>query len=151
MRIEATQRIPAPRRAVYGYLVDPDTWIYWMAGIIDISRSEHTTWTQPGDRIAVGYRLLGRRIEAQVELDEIQPAQYVKLHATTPVGTVAEEWFLSDAGETSTSLRTVYETDEPTNFFGKIIDRTVIPRAIERDFKATMGNLEQIFAMGIPD
>ena len=151
MRTEATQRIPIPRRDVYDYLIDPKTWIYWFASIIDVTDPDHARWEQPGDQINVGYRLLGRRVETQVRLDENQPAQYVKIHATTPVGTVTQEWFYSDEGETSTTLRVVYETEEATSFFGKIIDRTVVPRAIERDLKATMSNLEQIFAMGIPD
>ena len=151
MRTEAIQRIPLPRQEVYDYLVDPGTWAYWMAGIVDITDPDLAEWAQPGDKVHLGYRLLGRRIETEVELDEIQPAQYVKSHATTPVGNVIQQWFYSDAGENSTTLRVVYETDEPTNFFGSIIDRAVIPQAIERDLRATMTNLEQIFAMGPPD
>jgi uncharacterized protein YndB with AHSA1/START domain len=150
MRTEAVQRIPLPREEVYNYLVDPETWAYWMAGILDVTDPDLVEWTQPGDKVHLGYRLLGRRIETEVELDEIQPAQYVKSHATTPVGNVNQQWFYSDAGENSTTLRVVYETDEPTSFFGSIIDRTVIPQAIERDLKNTMANLEQIFAMGSP-
>jgi hypothetical protein len=151
MRTEATLRIPIPRKEVYDYLIDPRTWTFWMAGLIDVTDPDNTRWEQPGDTILCGYRLLGRKMETRVSLDENQPAQYVKVHATTAVGSVTQEWFYSDAGETSTTLRAIYETDEATNFFGKIIDRTVIPKAIERDLKATMGNLEQIFTMGIPD
>jgi hypothetical protein len=151
MRIEATQRFPMPRKEVYDYLIDPKTWTYWMAGILDVTDPDHARWEQPGDQINLGYRLLGRRVETQVELDENQAAQYVRVHATTPVGEVTQEWFYSDTGETSTTLRVVYETDEPTSFFGKIIDRTMIPKTIERDLKTTMGNLEQIFTIGIPD
>ena len=43
MRIEATQRIPAPRRAVYAYLVNPDPWIYFMADSIHLNHSYTTT------------------------------------------------------------------------------------------------------------
>jgi hypothetical protein len=150
MRTEATQRIPLPRQEVYDYLIDPKTWTSWMAGILDVTDPDQARWEQPGDQINLGYRLLGRRIETQAELDEIQPAQYVKLHATTPAVNVTQEWFYADASETSTTLRVVYETDEPTSFYGKIIDRTAIPKAIERDLKATMDNLVQIFATGIP-
>jgi hypothetical protein len=139
-----------PRKEVYDYLIDPKTWIYWMAGILGVTDPDNTRWEQPGDQINLGYRLLGRRIETQIELDENQPAQYVRVYATTPVGNVTQEWFYSDTGETSTALRVVYETDEPTSFFDKIIDRTVVPKAIERDLRITMGNLEQIFAMGPP-
>lgn len=150
MRTEATQRIPLPREEVYNYLIDPETWAYWMAGILDIAETDPAEWAQPGDKVHLGYRLLGRRVETEVELEEVQPAQYVKVHATTPVGSVNQQWFYSDAGEDSTTLRVVYETDEATSFFGSIIDRTVIPKAIERDLKTTMANLEQIFAMGPP-
>ena len=151
MRTETIQRIPPPREQVYNYLVDPRTWIYWMAGILDIADLDLARWKQPGDKVHLGYRLLGRRIETQVELKEIQPTQYVKALATSPIGNVTHEWFYSDAGETSTTLRVIYEADEPNSFFGNIIDRSMAPRTIERDLKATMANLEQIFAMGTPD
>jgi hypothetical protein len=151
MRTETTLRISMARKEVYDYLIDPKTWTSWMAGLIAVTDPDNTRWEQPGDTILCRYRLLGRKMETQVVLKENQPAQYVKIHATTSVGGVTQEWFYSDAGETSTILRVVYDTDETTSFFGKIIDRTMIPKTIERDLKTTMGNLEQIFTIGIPD
>jgi carbon monoxide dehydrogenase subunit G len=151
MRTETTLRISMPRKKVYDYLIDPKTWTSWMAGLIAVTDPDNTRWEQPGDTILCRYRLLGRKMETQVVLKENQPAQYTKIHATTSVGGVTQEWFYSDTGETSTILRVVYDTDETTSFFGKIIDRTMIPKTIERDLKTTMGNLEQIFAIGLLD
>ena len=152
MRIEETRRFRLSRKQVYDYVIDPKTWIHWLAGLIDVTDLDQARWEQPGDQIDLVYRLLSHRIETHIELDEIQPAQYVRFHATAPaVGTVTQEWFYSDAGETSTTLRVVCETSEPTSFFGKDIDPTLVPKAIEKDLKATIGNLEQILANGIPD
>ncbi len=152
MRIEETRRFPVPRKQVYDYLIDPGTWPLWLAGLIEVLDVEHAKWDEPGDRVQFVYRLLGRRVEGETLLQEIRPAQYARTHVQAPaVGTVTQEWFYSDAAEDSMTLRVVYETDEPTSFFGKAIDRTVVPRALERDLTGTMANLEGIFAVGPPD
>jgi len=45
----------------------------------------------------------------------------------------------------------VMGTDEPTSFFGKAVDRMLIPRALERDLSRSLDNLTDIFAVGIPE
>jgi len=152
VRIEETRRFGLSRKQVYEYVSDPKTWTSWVAGLIDVTDLDQARWQQPGDQIALGHRLLGHRIETHLELDEIQPAQYARFHATAPaVGTATHEWFYSDAGESSSTLRVVCETGEPPRIVGENIDPTVVPRALERDLKTSIGNLEQIFANSIPD
>jgi len=152
MRIEETRRFPVPRQQVYDYLTDPKTWPLWIAGMLDVEDAETATWEKPGDRVRFAYKLLGRRVEGETRLQEIIPAQYVKVHTTAPsVGDLTQEWFYSDAGEHSMTLRIVYETDEPTSFFGRLINRAVVPQAIQRDLTATLSNLDAIFALGLSD
>jgi len=150
VRIEETRRFPLSRQQVYHYLTDPKTWPLWLAGMLDIENAETATWEKPGDRVRFTYRLLGRRIKGETRLQEIIPAQYIKIQTDVPtVGALTQEWFYADTGEGSMTLKVVYEIDEPTSFFGRLIDRTVIPRAIQQDLTATLSNLETIFALGL--
>jgi len=43
------------------------------------------------------------------------------------------------------------ETEEPTNFFGKTIDRMLLPRILERDLKQSLENLNDIYTVGLFD
>lgn len=152
MRIEETRRFPVPPQQVYDYLTDPKTWPLWLAGMLEVEDAETVTWEKPGDRVRFTYRLLGRCINGEFHLEEVIPAQYIKVHTTAPAfGTLTQGWFYSDAGEHSTTLRIICITDEPTSFDGRVIDRSVIPRAIQRDLTATLSNLEAIFSLGLND
>ena len=42
------------------------------------------------------------------------------------------------------------ETEEPTTFFGKVIETAKVPRICHRDVARTLSNLEEIAAVGLP-
>lgn len=135
MQIEETQRLPAPRHRVYDYIMDPATWTHWQANLITIS-PDQARWEQPGDQIGLAYQLLGTGIELKAELNEIQPGQYVRSRVTSPaLGWVTCEWFFADAGETSTTVRIVCETDDSTSV-----------EATRRDIRDALRNLARVLA-----
>ena len=149
MRFEETRRFPISRSQAHAFLADPATWVDWLPGLMEPAA---TGLEQPGDRVRLVYRLLGRRVEAKAVLQQLIPGQYARVHIeTAELGTLAQEWFFSDAGPDSMTLRIVCETDEPTSLFGRPVDPTLLPRAIQADLEATLGNLEAIFALGVPD
>jgi hypothetical protein len=142
---------PVPRKKAFDYLDDFTTWPTWYAGMLEIIEPETAAWNEAGDKVRYAYRLLGRRIEGECTLEEIREAELAKFTAKAPmVGDVHQEWAYSDAGDSAFTLKVTMETDEPTSFFGKVIDKMVIPRVLERDLRHTLDHLEEIFAMGIP-
>ncbi len=152
MRIELMRTYPVPRKKAFDYLDDFTTWPTWYAGMLEIVDPQEAAWSLAGDKVRFAYKLLGRRLEGECTLEEAREADLVKFTATIPkVGDVHQEWFYGDAGEGAFTLKVIMETDEPTSFFGKVIDKTVIPRMLERDLRHTLDHLEETFAMGIPD
>ncbi|MDH3398333.1 MAG: SRPBCC family protein [Acidimicrobiia bacterium] len=152
MRVELSREFPIPLKQGYDYLMDPKLFSAWRVGMIEILDPDHAAWSQAGDRFRFAYRLLGRRVEGECVLDELQEGELVRYTASIPgLPKVHETWRYRATGESSFELKSVQETEESTSFFGKAIDRMVFPRAIERDLKRTLDNLEDIFSMGVPD
>lgn len=152
MRVELSREFPIPLKQAYDYLMDPSLIPAWRVGMIEILDPEHAAWNTPGDRFRFAYRLLGRRIEGVCVLDELQEAELVRFTASIPgLPTVHEAWYYRPIDNDSFELKTVQETDEATNFFGKVIDSTLLPQVIRRDLERTLDNLEDIFSMGVPD
>jgi hypothetical protein len=141
-----------PRKKVFDYLNDFTTWPSWYTGVLEILNPEDAAWNKPGDKVRFAYKLLGRRLEGECVLDEVIAAELVKFTATMPmVGEVHQEWAYHDQGDGSVTIEVGMETAEPTSFFGKVIDRTVIPRVLERDLEHTLDTLEETFTIGLPD
>ena len=48
-------------------------------------------------------------------------------------------------------MKAVLETkeDDLTSFFGKVIDKTMLPRILDRDLRGSLDNLEEIFVAGL--
>lgn len=152
MRVDLTKTFPVPRKKAFDYLDDFRTWPSWYAGMLEIIEPDKALWSSPGDKVRFAYKLLGRRLEGECTLEEVREAEFVKFTATIPtVGDVHQEWYYSDAGDAAFSLRVIMETTEPTSFFGKVIDKMVIPRVLERDLRNTLDALEETFAVGIPE
>lgn len=152
MRKEISRTFPVPRKKAYDYLVDFHNWPLWYSGLIEILEPDTAAWAMPGDKVGFVYKLLGRRLEGECLLEEMEPAEYVKMTTSMPaVGETHFEWFYSDAGDDSVTLRAIMETEEPTRLFGKLIDKTVLPKFLERDLTSTFDHLEETFAVGIPD
>lgn len=151
MRVEMMRTYPVPRKKAFDYLDDFTTWPTWYAGMLEIIDPDQAAWAAVGDKVRFAYKLLGRRLEGECTLKEVQEAELVKFTATIPmVGDVNQEWHYEDAEENAFALKVILETDESDNFFGAVIDKMVIPRILERDLKHTLDNLQETFVMGVP-
>lgn len=151
MHFEVERKFPGDAKEAFDYLNDFRTWPEWYTGMIELIEPAKAAWAASGDRVKFAYRILGRRVEVECRLDELRPAEYVKLTATIPmVGDVKQEWIYDDSEEGFFTLKAVMETDEPTSFFGRAVDKMVIPRVLERDWRHTLDHLAEIFTFGIP-
>lgn len=151
MRVELMRTYPVPRKKAFDYLDDFTTWPAWYVGMLEIIEPDTAAWSAAGDKIRFAYKLLGRRLEGECTLEEVREAELVKFTASIPtVGDVHQEWVYSDAGDGAFTLKVIMETEEASSFFGKVIDKMVIPRVLERDLRLTLEHLEETFAIGIP-
>lgn len=152
MRAELTHTYPVPLKKGWDYTDDFTMWPAWYAGMTQIIEPETGAWAEPGDRVRYGYKLLGRHIEGVAILEETIEHELTRFRTETPgLPTFHFEYRLAEAGTEAFVLKVVMETEEPTSFFGKSIDRMLLPRIVERDLKRSLENLHDIFAAGMFD
>jgi hypothetical protein len=139
-----------PLEKGFAYIDDFTLWPLWYVGITEIVDPENGAWVEPGDRVRFAYKLLGRHLDCLAILEERRVTELVRFRTEVPGLPVVH--FLYDYAEGSARafvLNVAMETDEPTSFFGKAIDRMLLPRMIERDLVGSLDNLYDIFAAGL--
>ncbi len=147
-RTELTRTFPVEMKTSWDYLNDPHHWQEWFVNLISVENPD-VRWSEPGDSVRFSYRLLGRTITGECIIDEREePTRIAYTARMAGFPDVHHRWDHTDLGGVI-STTVVLETDEPTSFFGKTIDRTLIPRALARDLRRTLDNLEDIFGHGL--
>ncbi len=145
-----TRTFPVPLKRGFDYMDDFRTWPDWYSNMIEILEPEKGRWQTPGDEVRFAYRLLGRRLEGRAILDEYREAELVRFHTEVPgIPVVHCDYHYSAAGQEAFTLKVGLETEEPTSFFGKAIDRMLLPIALERDLRHSLENLDTIFTAGL--
>ena len=150
-RVEQTRTYPGlDQRAAWEYLMDLHHLPEWYASLSEVIDPD-ARWSEPGDRFRFFYGLLGRRMEVECVLDEVQAPLMLRYTAKTRwLPDVHFRWqhtVLADGFATTVLM----ETDEPTSVFGKAVDRMLVPRLLERDLSRSLDNLADIFTVGPPD
>lgn len=152
MRTEMTRTYPVPLKKGFDYIDDFKTWPAWYVGMTDIIEPETCAWSVPGDKVRFGYKLLGRRLEGFTILDERLDTELARFHTEVPgLPVIHFEYRYMSEGPEAFMLTVVMESEEPTNFFGKTIDRMLLPRILERDLKQSLENLNDIYTVGLID
>jgi hypothetical protein len=147
-RVELTRTFPVELKPAWDYMNDPNHWTDWFANLLTVE--EDAKWAEPGDSVRFTYRLLGRTVEGTCTMTERDVPVLVAYTATIAgLPDVHHTWRHVDGTPVTTTV--VLETEEPTSFFGKVVDRMLIPRALERDLRRSLESLEELFSMGIPD
>ncbi|MDH5371926.1 MAG: hypothetical protein OEX97_03175 [Acidimicrobiia bacterium] len=152
MRTEITKTYPVPLKAGFDYIDDFKMWPDWYVGMTEIIEPEVGQWIFAGDTVKFLYRLLGRQVQGVAMLDEKRDGVLARFHSEVPgLPRVHFEYHYMTAGDQAFMLKVVLETkeEELTSFFGKVIDRMMLPRVLERDLKGSLDNLEEIFVAGL--
>ena len=141
--VEVRTFFPVELKVGFDYVNDPATWAEWYSSVSNVRA---TDWGASGDTAAIEYKLLGRRIDATLVLEDFVPYRRVRLRSTdAPVPDVVTEWNYRGAGDMFTHIRAVIETEEPTSLFGRTVDRLVMPRALHQDLRRSFETLNEIF------
>lgn len=147
MKTEMTRTYPLPLKKAFHYVADFKRWPDWYSEMIEILEPEKGKWETKGDKVRFAYRLLGRRVEGEAILEEFREPESVKFHTEVAgLPKVHFEWKYKEVGPEALTVTVTLETEEPTSFFGKAIDRMLLPRMLERDLRHSLENLETIFS-----
>ena len=146
-KVELTRHYATERKDLFAYITRPEEWTRWYNNCIAVRRSD--AWTTPGDRAELTFRLVGKDIDVGMELREHVPGEHTRVRVRADgLPDVVQSWDLADA-DAGTSLSVVLETEESTSFFGKVIDRFLLPKTIERDLARSLDNLHDQVAIGL--
>jgi len=150
-RVELTHTYPVELQKAWDYITDPHHWADWFVNLLSVEDPDQR-WTEPGDVVRFNYRLLGRKLEGELIIDERQAPTLMSYTAKIPgMPIIRHTWRHVEAPGPVVTTTVVQETDEPTSFFGKVVDRMLIPRALEHDLRRTLDNLADMFSMGVPE
>jgi len=149
MRFEETREIPASVKLVWDYMEVFRSWPLWYAGVIEIIEPETGSWEKVGDTVRAAYKAMGRRLEVPCTIEEREEYKLVRFVAAMPkpLPAVHQTWRYTDLGDDRMVFDVTLEAEESTNWFGKLIDKMVLPRIYQRDLKDSLDNLANIAAV----
>jgi uncharacterized protein YndB with AHSA1/START domain len=153
MRFEETREIPVSVKKIWDYATDPMTWPRWYSGITEIIDPETAAWGKVGDTVKVAYSVLGRRLEFPCTIEEYEEHKLVRF-ATEMPGPLPrghQIWHWTDLGDDKMAFEVVMEGEDSTNWFGKLIDKMVLPHIYQRDLKDSLDNLANIAAVDLTE
>jgi hypothetical protein len=147
---ELTRTYPVPVEQGFDFIDDFHSWPSWYVGMSEIIEPEQASWHDPGDEVRFRYALLGRHVEGVAILEDRSAAEMARFRTEVPGLPVFHFTYqYSKIGRDSFELDVTMDTDEPTSLFGKAVDRTLLPRTVERDVERSLENLEDIFGAGL--
>jgi hypothetical protein len=153
MRFEETREIPVSVKWMWDYHNDFNTWPLWYAGCTEIIDPETAAWGEVGDTVRVAYKVLGRRLEFPCIIEEYEEHKLVRFlcDMPKPIPRAHQTWRYTDLGDDRMVLDVVMEGEDSTNWFGKIVDRMVLPRIYQRDMANSLDNLVNIAAVDLTE
>jgi hypothetical protein len=148
MRTEMSHTYPIPLKKAFHAVADFRRWPDWYAGMTEILEPEKGRWGAVGDKVRFAYRLLGRRVEGEAIVKEFRELELVAFRTEVPgLPTVHFEYRYEEKGREAFVLTVAMETEEPTSFFGKAIDKMLLPRVLERDLRHSLENLDTMLGI----
>ena len=142
IRVEARRLLPVTLRDGFDYITDPANWPeYWPRFV---RMSSVPRWRQPGDRVSLVLRIVGRDVELRLTLVRIEPYRLVE-YTSEQRGLPAarhERHFAERDGQLDYRIAVEYE---PRPGWRAVFDRLVVGRAIDRSLRETIANLERRF------
>lgn len=150
MHTELTHTYPVSLSRGFGYIDDFHTWPRWYVGMCEIVEPDEASWTEPDDQVRFAYTLLGRRVEGVAVLEERVESKLARFRTEVPgLPVVHFAYHYTGIARDMFELAVEMDTDETGRFYGTDVDRTLVPKAIERDMGRSLENLEDIFGAGL--
>ena len=145
-KVEMSRDYAVDRTRLFDHLVEPSNWPSYYNGMTEVLPYER--FAEPGDAVTFRYRLLGRMVEGTATLQELGAGERIAIRTDVKgLPTIVHDWTYEDS-EDGTHIRATMDTPPVDSWFGRAIDRFIIPRQLERDLARTLDNVEDLVAVG---
>jgi uncharacterized membrane protein len=138
VNVEITVTIDRPVEEAYAYLGDLRNLTEWNSVVDEVVGAEHPM--RVGSKHQLKLRLLGRRIEADQEVTELEPNRRVVIKTGAPLS-VTDTWTFEDLGANQT--RVTYATVGETKGFFKLAD-PIVARVVKKQMTAQLETLKEL-------
>lgn len=144
IRIEITHTFPVPVSEGFSFVTEMSNWPEYWPGFVHVDDATNARWGQPGDRVTVVLRLLGREREMNMELESFETDRLVTYRSSQRgLPDARHERHFASHSE-GFEYRVVVEA-EPRSGLAGLFDRLVIERAVTRAMHKTIDNLDRTF------
>ena len=143
-RVELTHIFPVSHIDAFTYITDPRNWNEFFPNFVRLHDPAHARWNSPGDEVTVVIRLLGREVEVNMTLQQIEKdtrVTYVSRQQGLPNASHERHFKAVPEGF---EFRPVVVLEPRTGLTG-LFDRLVVKRAVAGALRKTIENLESVF------
>jgi Polyketide cyclase / dehydrase and lipid transport len=143
-RVELTHTFPVSHIDAFSYITDPKNWNEFFPNFVRLHDPAHAKWNSPGDEVTVVIRLLGREVEVNMTLQQLEKdtrVTYVSRQRGLPNASHERHFKAVPEGF---EFRPVV-VFEPRSGLAGLFDRLLVKRAIAGALRKTIENLESAF------
>jgi hypothetical protein len=143
IRVELSHSFPTPVADGFAYITDTRNWHEYWPDFVRLENAQNVSWSAPGDTATVVVKLLGRKTNLELTLEEFEPnvfVSYTSYQNRLPPAHHERRFSPTPAGFDYT----VAVSFEPRSGLKGIFDRVLLKRAIGSAIQKTIHNLEPL-------
>ena len=145
IRVEEHRRFAVPVERGFDYVTDTANWpAYWP----DFEGVEAEEWPAVGARAVVRLRLLGRTTELELTMRRFERPRLVEYESRQRGLPDARHQRRFEPDGDAFDYTILVEYEPRGGLAGRLLDRTVLRRAVERAARRTLDNLERELSAG---
>lgn len=143
IRVGLEHRFGVPLRYGFDYITDPGNWAEYWPGFIRLEAGWR--WNEPGDRVRLVLRLLGRPVELEMTLKRLVPYRLVEYTSVQPGFPDAHHERHFEAAGNGFHYRLAVDLEQRRGTPRRILDRALVRPATARAMRRTLSNLDRRF------
>jgi len=142
--IEVKHIFPVELSEAFSYITDITNWPEYWPGFVRVEDPANAQWSEPGDKVTVVLKSMGRERSLHMELERFQ-ANALVLYRTRQDGLPDarhERHFKAVSGGVE---YTVVVGFEPRQGVRGLYDRLLVRQGVRRTLRKTIDNLDKLF------
>lgn len=142
-RVEVEHIFAAELSEAFSFITDIANWPEYWPGFVRIEDAANARWSEPGDKVTVVLRILGRERSMHMELERFDANALVEYRTRQEGLPDARHERHFKAVPEGLEFRAVVSY-QPRRGLRGLFDRLVVKRGVRRALRKTVGNLDEL-------